>query len=45
MAAAEQEIQDFVHKAFGDIAGAITSSLVVIGDRLGLYKAMAAREG
>jgi ubiquinone/menaquinone biosynthesis C-methylase UbiE len=42
MAATEAEVMDFVHKAFGDIGGALTASLVVIGDQLGLYKALAA---
>ncbi len=42
MAASENEVQEFVHKAFGDIAGMLTGALVVIGDRLGLYKALAA---
>jgi len=45
MGATAQEIEAFVHKAFGDIAGALTSSLVVIGDRLGLYKALAGTGG
>jgi len=34
-------IEEFVHKALGDVAGALTASLVVIGDKLGLYKALA----
>jgi len=42
MAATEAEVQEFVHKAFGDIGGALTASLVVIGDKLGLYRALAA---
>jgi len=41
MAASEAAVQEFVHKAFGDIGGALTASLVVIGDRLGLYRALA----
>jgi ubiquinone/menaquinone biosynthesis C-methylase UbiE len=45
MAATEQEVHDFVHKAFGDIAGALTASLVVIGDKLGLYRALAGNGG
>jgi SAM-dependent methyltransferase len=40
MAASEAEVMEFVNKAFGDIGGALTASLVVIGDRLGLYKAL-----
>jgi SAM-dependent methyltransferase len=42
MAATEAEVQEFVHKAFSDIGGALTASLVVIGDKLGLYRALAA---
>ncbi len=42
MAATEAEVQEFVHKAFGDIGGALTASLVVIGDKLGLYRALGA---
>jgi SAM-dependent methyltransferase len=49
MAASEAElttthadIEAFVHKALGDVGAALTTSLVVIGDKLGLYKAMAA---
>ncbi len=45
MAATEQEVHEFVHKAFGDIAGALTASLVVIGDKLGLYRALAGAGG
>src|SRR5262249_41667363 len=45
MAATEEEVTTFVHKALGDVAGALTSSLVVIGDQLGLYKAMAGAGG
>ena len=41
MAASEQEVTEFVHKALGDIGAALTASLVVLGDKLGLYKAMA----
>jgi SAM-dependent methyltransferase len=41
MAATEQQVHEFVEKAFGDLAGALTASLVVIGDKLGLYRAMA----
>jgi len=38
---AHQAIEEFAHKALGDVAGALTASLVVIGDKLGLYKALA----
>ena len=41
METAHKAIEDFAHKALGDVAGALTSSLVVIGDKLGLYKALA----
>jgi SAM-dependent methyltransferase len=38
----EARLHEFVHKALGDLGAALTASLVVIGDRLGLYRAMAA---
>jgi len=38
---AHPAIEEFAHKALGDVAGALTASLVVIGDKLGLYKALA----
>jgi SAM-dependent methyltransferase len=34
-------LEQFVHKALGDLGSALTASLVVIGDKLGLYRAMA----
>lgn len=37
----EQAMMDFVHKAVGDVGSMLAGSLVVIGDRLGLYRAMA----
>jgi len=37
----EQKLHDFMLKAVGDIASTISAMLVIIGDRLGLYKAMA----
>lgn len=37
----EEQVHEFVHKALGDLGSALTASLVVIGDKLGLYKAMA----
>jgi hypothetical protein len=37
----EQKLHDFMVKAGGDIASTISAVLVIIGDRLGLYKAMA----
>jgi ubiquinone/menaquinone biosynthesis C-methylase UbiE len=42
MAVNEAQVHEFVMKAFGDIGGALTTALVLIGDRLGLYKALAA---
>jgi SAM-dependent methyltransferase len=38
----EDKVREFVGKALGDLGGALTASLVVIGDKLGLYRAMAA---
>src|SRR5262245_34742759 len=38
----QSKLEDFVHKALGDIGSALTASLVVIGDKLGLYRAMVA---
>ena len=37
----QNKIQQFMNKAIGDIAGSSTAMLVIIGERLGLYKAMA----
>jgi len=37
----ETKLNEFVNKAVGDIAATLSSALVVIGDRLGLWKAMA----
>lgn len=37
----EEKIHEFVGKAMGDLGAALTTSLVVIGDKLGLYRAMA----
>ena len=37
----EVKLNGFVHKALGDIGSALTASLVVVGDKLGLYRAMA----
>jgi len=36
----EQKLHDFMLKAVGDIAGTMSAMLLIIGDRLGLYKAM-----
>jgi SAM-dependent methyltransferase len=37
----EKKLEAFVEKALGDLGGAMTAALVVIGDKLGLYRAMA----
>src|SRR5689334_14936743 len=37
----EAKLMDFVHKAVGDVGALLAGSMVVIGDRLGLYRAMA----
>jgi SAM-dependent methyltransferase len=41
MALDETKLQEFVGKAVGEMGAAIGAALVVIGDKLGLYKAMA----
>jgi SAM-dependent methyltransferase len=40
MAVDEAKLMEFVGKAVGDLGAALTATLVNIGDRLGLYKAM-----
>lgn len=37
----EEKVHEFVGKALGDLGSALTASLVVIGDKVGLYRAMA----
>lgn len=37
----QERLESFVHQAVGDLGAAISGLLVHIGDRLGLYKAMA----
>jgi len=37
----EQKLHDFMQKAVGDIASTLSAMLLIIGDRLGFYKAMA----
>jgi SAM-dependent methyltransferase len=37
----ETKVQAFVEKAMTDLGGALTASMVAIGDKLGLYRAMA----
>jgi SAM-dependent methyltransferase len=41
MAISEAKLHEFMGKAVGDIGAAMSAALVVIGDKLGLYKAMA----
>ncbi|WP_237219615.1 class I SAM-dependent methyltransferase [Sphingomonas arenae] len=41
----EAKLQEFMGKLVGDAGAAATAPLVVLGDRLGLYKALAASEG
>ena len=41
MALDQNKLDQFVGKAVGDLGAALTAALVVIGDKLGLYKAMA----
>jgi hypothetical protein len=36
----QNKIQQFMNKVVGDIAGSSTAMLVILGERLGLYKAM-----
>ena len=38
----EMKLNEFMGKMVGDLGAAMSSALVVLGDRLGLYKAMAA---
>jgi ubiquinone/menaquinone biosynthesis C-methylase UbiE len=37
----DAKLQEFMNKAVGDIGAAMSTALIIIGDRLGLYKAMA----
>ncbi len=37
----EKKLNDFLAKVVGDVGAAMSAALVVIGDKLGLYKAMA----
>jgi SAM-dependent methyltransferase len=39
----EDELMAFVHRAVGDVGTVLNGAMVVIGDRLGLYRAMAGR--
>jgi 2-polyprenyl-3-methyl-5-hydroxy-6-metoxy-1,4-benzoquinol methylase len=40
MAVNQAKLDEFVGKVIGDLGSALTAALVVIGDKLGLYKAM-----
>ena len=42
MAINEVKLQEFLGKAIGDLGAAISATMVLVGDRLGLYKALAA---
>ena len=37
----EKRLNEFMGRAVGDIGAGLSAALVVIGDKLGLYKAMA----
>ena len=39
----EDDLMAFVHRAVGDVGAVLNGAMVVIGDRLGLYRAMAGR--
>ena len=41
MSVDEKKLTDFLGKVVGDVGAAMSAALVVIGDKLGLYKAMA----
>ncbi|MCW5890430.1 MAG: class I SAM-dependent methyltransferase [bacterium] len=41
MATSEAAVMEFTQKALGDLGSALTAAMVVIGDKLGLYRAMA----
>lgn len=40
----EEQLMAFVHRAVGDVGTILNGAMVVIGDRLGLYRAMAGRD-
>ena len=42
MALDETKLHEFVGKMVGDMGGAMTAALMLIGDKLGLYKKLAA---
>ncbi len=37
----EQRLEDFMNRAVGDMSAAVSAPLMLLGDRLGLYRAMA----
>lgn len=37
----EEKLMDFMHKAIDDLGATVSASLVVVSEKLGLYKAMA----
>jgi len=41
MAAVETKLREFLGKAVGDLGAALSATLMLVGDRLGLYKALA----
>ncbi len=41
MAVEQKKLENFLNKAVGDLGATVSAALVVTGDRLGLYKAMA----
>ena len=41
MAINETRLKEFLEKGIGDAGAALAGALVVVGDKLGLYKAMA----
>ena len=41
----ETKMTEFVEKAVNDVGALLGGALVVIGDQLGLYRAMAGSEG
>ena len=41
----QNKIQEFMNKAIGDIASSSSTMLIILGERLGLYKSMAQANG
>jgi SAM-dependent methyltransferase len=40
----EEKLMDLVHKAVGDMGAGLTGALIVIGDKLGLFRALASSD-